>query len=103
MSRAIIAVFRSARRVVVTVNDNVTLNYDFMIHDTAVQGTNTDTLTYKLPSHLIALESGTKGPLLNGAGDKIGTIEVDQNGLATLKFDNALTGQTSGKLPLPAV
>ena len=86
--------------VVVTVNDNVTLNYDFMIHDTAVQGTNTDTLTYKLPSHLIALESGTKGPLLNGAGDKIGTIEVDQNGLATLKFDNALTGQTSGKFTI---
>lgn len=86
--------------VVVTVNDNVTLNYDFMIHDTAVQGTNTDTLTYKLPSHLIALEAGTKGPLLNEAGDKIGTIEVDQNGLATLKFDNALTGQTTGKFTI---
>lgn len=86
--------------VVVTVNDNVTLNYDFMIHDTAVQGTNTDTLTYKLPSHLIALEAGTNGPLLNEAGDKIGTIEVDQNGLATLKFDNALTGQTTGKFTI---
>ena len=86
--------------VVVTVNDNVTLNYDFMIPDSAVMGTNPDTLTYRLPSHLIALESGTKGPLLNKAGDKIGTIEVDQNGLATLKFDNALTGQTTGKFTI---
>lgn len=86
--------------VVVTVNDNITLNYDFMIHDTAVQGTNTDTLTYQLPSHLVALKSGTKGPLLNEAGDKIGIIEVDKNGLATLTFDNALTGQTSGKFTI---
>lgn len=86
--------------VAVTVNHNVTLNYDFMIPDSAVMGTNPDTLTYRLPSHLIALESGTKGPLYNESGDTIGTIEVDQNGLATLKFNKALTGQTSGKFTI---
>ena len=86
--------------VVVTVNDNVTLKYDFMIPDSAVQSTNPDTLTYQLPPHLVALNSGTKGPLHNEAGDKIGTIEVDQNGLATLKFDKPLTGQTSGNFTI---
>lgn len=86
--------------VAVTVNDNVTLKYDFMIPDSAVQSTNPDTLTYQLPPHLVALKSGTKGPLHNDAGDKIGTIEVDKNGLATLKFDNALTGQTSGNFTI---
>ncbi len=81
----------------VTVNDNVKLSYDFMIPDSAVQGTTPDTLTYRLPSHLIALADGTKGPLYDESSNKIGEIVVDDNGLATLKFDTPLTGQTSGK------
>ena len=80
----------------VTVNDNVKLSYDFMIPDTAVKN-HPDTLTYPLPSHLIALENGTDGPLYNASGQKIGKIVVDDNGLATLTFDAPLTGQTSGK------
>lgn len=80
----------------VTVNDNVNLSYDFMIPDTAVAN-HPDTLTYQLPSHLIALENGTDGPLYNASGHKIGKIVVDDNGLATLTFDTPLTGQTSGK------
>ena len=46
----------------VTVNDNVKLSYDFLIPDSAVTN-HPDTLTYRLPSHLIALADGTKGPL----------------------------------------
>lgn len=80
----------------VTVNDNVKLSYDFLIPDSAVTN-HPDTLTYPLPSHLIALTDGTKGPLYDESGYKIGEIVVDDDGLATLKFDNPLTGQTSGK------
>lgn len=80
----------------VTVNDNVKLSYDFLIPDSAVTN-HPDTLTYRLPSHLIALADGTKGPLYDESGYKIGEIVVDDDGLATLKFDNPLTGQTSGK------
>ena len=80
----------------VTVNDNVKLSYDFLIPDSAVTN-HPDTLTYRLPSHLIALENGTDGPLYNASGHKIGKIVVDDNGLATLTFDTPLTGQTSGK------
>ena len=79
----------------VTVNDSVDLSYDFMIPDTAV-ASHPDTLTYQLPSHLIALENGTDGPLYNASGKKIGKIVVDDNGRATLTFDAPLTGQTSG-------
>lgn len=80
----------------VTVNDNVKLSYEFTIPDTAVKN-HPDTLTYQLPSHLIALENGTDGPLYNASGHKIGRIVVDDNGLATLTFDTPLPGQTSGK------
>ena len=80
----------------VTVNDNVKLSYDFLIPDSAVTN-HPDTLTYQLPSHLIALADGTKGPLYDESGYKIGEIVVDDDGLATLKFDTPLTGQTSGK------
>lgn len=80
----------------VTVNDNVKLSYDFLIPDSAVTN-HPDTLTYRLPSHLIALADGTKGPLYDESGYKIGEIVVDDDGLATLKFDTPLTGQTSGK------
>ena len=82
--------------VAVTVNDNVKLRYEFLIPDAAVSTTKPDTLTYKLPSHLIALENGTDGPLYNASGHPIGKIVVDDNGLATLTFNAPLTGQTSG-------
>ena len=80
--------------VVITANYNVSLNYGFTIPSGSAKGVST--LTYQLPSHLIALESGTRGHLHNGAGETIGNITVDKDGLATLTFNNPLSGQTTG-------
>ena len=80
--------------VVITANYNVSLNYGFTIPSGSANGVRT--LTYKLPSHLIALESGTSGHLHNGAGETIGNITVDKDGLATLTFNEPLSGQTTG-------
>ena len=80
--------------VVITANYNVSLNYGFTIPSGSAK--DVSTLTYQLPSHLIALESGTSGYLHNGAGDTIGNITVDKNGLATLTFNKPLSGQTTG-------
>lgn len=80
--------------VVITANYNVSLNYGFTIPSGSAK--DVSTLTYQLPSHLIALESGTRGHLHNGAGETIGNITVDKDGLATLTFDKPLSGQTTG-------
>ena len=80
--------------VVITANYNVSLNYGFTIPSGSAK--DVSTLTYQLPSHLIALESGTSGHLHNGAGETIGNITVDKDGLATLTFNKPLSGQTTG-------